>query len=272
MRERSVVERTDRPRTVTSIARDLRALGVKRGMTLLVHSSLSSMGWVAGGAQAVIEALGKVLGATGTLVMPAHSGDFSDPVRWENPPVPKQWWPEIRKHWPAFDAAVTPTRGMGAIAECFRSLPSVIRSDHPQESFAARGPNARTITAEHALDYGMGERSPLARLYDLDAHVLLLGVGYRNCTSAHLAEYRTEWPGKAEFHDGAAVLVNGKRRWVRFNDVDGSDEDFDTMGAAFERSVAGVRSGSIGSAPSKLFRQRALVDFAVEWLRENRIG
>lgn len=270
MTEHEIVERTDSPRTTATLARDLRALGVKRGTTLMVHSSLSSIGWVAGNALAVIHALDKALGPDGTLVMPAHSGEHSDPARWENPPVPKEWWPVIRREWPAFDPAQTPTRAMGAIAECFRTLPGVLRSNHPQESVAARGPNASAIVDHHALDYGMGEGSPLARLYELDASILLIGVGYRNCTAAHLAEYRADWPGKTDARDGAPMLVDGKRRWVRFVDVDGSDEDFDALGASFEHATSAVRTGPIGSAPSRLFPMRALVDFAVEWLRDNR--
>src|SRR5690349_7103098 len=60
-------------------------------------------------------------------------------------------------------------------------------------SFAAWGRHALPITANHALDYGLGEHSPLARLYDLDGSVLLLGVGYERRTSLHLAEYRAPY-------------------------------------------------------------------------------
>src|SRR5205085_4042113 len=108
-----------------------------------------------------------------------------------NPPVPEAWWETIRNERPAFDARTQPTRGMGAIAECFRSWPGSQRSDHPLVSFTALGPNAERIAANHELANGLGEGSPLARLYDLDAHVLLLGVGHANNTSLHLAEYRT---------------------------------------------------------------------------------
>ncbi len=95
MTEADAVERTEGlPATVRSLADDLSALGVRPGMTLLVHSSLS---WVCGGAVAVVMALERVLGPEGTLAMPAHSSDLSEPSRWKNPPVPEPWWDVIRR-------------------------------------------------------------------------------------------------------------------------------------------------------------------------------
>lgn len=75
--------------TQKSLAKDLRKIGVKTGMTLLVHSSPSSLGWVCGGAAAIALALEEVLGDEGTLVMLTHSGDLSDPAMWKHPPVPE---------------------------------------------------------------------------------------------------------------------------------------------------------------------------------------
>ena len=77
MSEDKVVEKTKMPATVESLQTDLRALGVRPGMVVLVHSSLSAMGWVCGGSVAVVIALQEVLGSTGTLVMPAHSSGLS---------------------------------------------------------------------------------------------------------------------------------------------------------------------------------------------------
>lgn len=68
------------------------ALGLKSDDTVLVHSSLSSIGWVVGQEVTVIEALLESL-PQGTLMMPSHSAGNSDPADWENPPVPKSWIP-----------------------------------------------------------------------------------------------------------------------------------------------------------------------------------
>ncbi|MDE0220436.1 MAG: AAC(3) family N-acetyltransferase [Spirochaetaceae bacterium] len=155
------------PVTEQSLAEDLRALGVGQEMVVLVHSSLSALGWVCGGPVAVIRALLQAVGADGTLVMPAHSGDLSDPSLWRSPPAPAAWWDTIRATMPAFDPAVTPTRRLGVIPELFRTWPGAARSNHPSCSFAALGPQAARIVPEQRLEDPMGEGSPLSAIYEL---------------------------------------------------------------------------------------------------------
>jgi aminoglycoside 3-N-acetyltransferase len=272
MNEHQVVERTRNqpsPITVTSLKGDLTALGVEPGMVLLVHSSLSSLGWVCGGAVAVIEALESVLTRDGTLVMPAHSGELSEPSYWVDPPVPKDWWQTIRETTPAFQTDLTPTRGMGIIPETFRKQDGVLRSYHPQVSFAAWGKYAKQITGHHSLEYALGETSPLARMYDLHGSVLLLGVGHGNNTSLHLAEHRANYASKKVSRQGAPVFVNGQRVWQTFDDIETDDDDFETIGAAFAQTRQ-EQTGKVGLAKVRLFPQRELVDFAVRWMEQNR--
>jgi aminoglycoside 3-N-acetyltransferase len=265
-----LIKKTAAPVTVSSMVRDLRALGVRPGVTILVHSSLGAIGWVAGGVHAVVLALEEAVGPGGTLVMPSHSSHLTDPASWVNPPVPAAWFETIREETPPFDPALTPARGMGAVVDCFRSQPGVLRSNQPRDSFCARGPHAEAIVTDHSLAFGLGENSPLARLYDLDALVLLLGVGHESNTSLHLAEYRTEWPGKRLIAQGAPVVIDGERRWERFQDVDLDADDFEALGTDFERDTNSVRLGRVGLASSRLMSQRAAVDYAVTWIPAHR--
>ena len=256
------------PHTRGSLAAQLRQLGVRPGGVVLVHAAMRPLGFVCGGPEAVVLALRDVLGPDGTLVVPTHTPENSDPAGWSNPPVPEDWWPVIRAETPGFDPAVTPSRFMGVLAELVRTCPGARRSDHPQVSFAALGPAAERVVADHSRVDMLGEGSPLARLYDLDADVLFLGVDHGSNTSLHLAEYRR--PASPRQRRGAAVLtVDGGREWVWWDDVRLDEEDFARLGADLETTGA-VRLGPVGDGTGRLMRQRAAVDFAVDWLACNR--
>jgi aminoglycoside 3-N-acetyltransferase len=264
--EQRSIGKSEAPVTVAGLAGDLRALGVREGSVLLVHSSVSALGWVCGGAQAVALALLEALGPDGTLVVPTHTNGNSDPAEWGNPPVPEAWWPVIRAEMPAFDPAVTPSL-LGAVTDVVRTWPGARRSAHPHYSCAAVGPAAEEITAGHELTSGLGERSPLARVHDRDGDVLLLGVGHRSNTSMHLAEHRVAHPRHAR--NGAAVATAAGREWVTWDDVLPDEGDFEAIGEAFDATGA-VRAGRTGVAGSRLMRQRALVAFAVRWMDAHR--
>ena len=270
MTEADAIERADEPLTVERLVADLRDLGVESGDVVLVHSSLSSLGWVAGGAPTVVDALLETVGADGTLVMPTHSTQLSDPADWQAPPVPADWMDDIRTSMPPYRPAVTPTRGMGAIPECFRTYPSVHRSRHPTYSFTARGPDAAAVVGGHSYDHGLGEQSPLARLYDRDAAVLMLGAGYDSSTSLHLAEHRAAYE-RTVVTGGAPVLGEDGREWLSFEELDYDDGDFARVGEAFERDrPEAVARASVGCAETRLLSQRALVDYGADWFGENR--
>jgi aminoglycoside 3-N-acetyltransferase len=271
MSEENAIRRTrGMPATVDSLAADLSSLGISPGMILLVHSSLSSLGWVSGGPVAVILALEQVLGQKGTLVMPTHSGDLSDPAKWKKPPVPQNWWVMIRESMPAFDPDVTPCRGVGVVPECFRKQKGVLRSSHPQDSFSARGPLAETITKGHGLDFGFGEKSPLARLYEHGAWVLILGTDFLCNSSLHLCEYRASYPGKRVIKCGSPMFMRGRREWMVYDDLELSNEDFGSIGKAFIKESGLARRGHVAVAEAILIPQKALVDFGVEWIEKSR--
>ncbi|CAG7559400.1 unnamed protein product [Fusarium equiseti] len=252
--------------TKSSLTNDLRTLGLKPGDNVLIHCSLSKIGWINGGAEILTHSLLEVLTLQGTLVVPTQTSSNSDPSAWVDPPVPEDWWQIIRDTMPAFDPQTSRTQRMGVLAETVRTWPGAMRSMHPQTSFSAVGAKAGLVTEGHALDCMLGEYSPLARLEEVDAKVLLIGIGFDKCTCFHLAEYRT---GSSKADTSFAALVDGVRKWTTVSDVAINDEDFMDVGKDFlEEGI--VVEGKIGAAKCYLFSLREAVRFAEQWMVLNR--
>ena len=269
MSEKNVVDRTATPLTVSSLAEKLRACGLAEGQTVLVHMAMSKLGWIIGGAEAVILALLAAVGESGTIMMPTNSTNNTDPYEWQHPPVPEEWWQPIRDHTPAYNPLTTPTRDMGVVPELFRTWPGAVRSAHPAFSMAALGPRAEVLVADHALSEDTGDRSPVGKLYELDGHVLLLGVDHWNNTSLHLAEFRANYPGKRKVRSGSAMLVDGQRQWVSYETPRTNSDDFCEIGNAFHAAL-NIPVQHINGAQVRFFRQRLVVDFAIEWMEHHR--
>ncbi len=260
-----VIRHSRRAHTRSSLAADLAALGLCPGDTVIVHSALSRIGYVAGGSVAVIGALLDVLGPAGTLVMPAQSADLTDPASWRFPAVPPDWVDVIRDATPPYDPARTPTWNLGAIAELFRTWPGVGRSAHPVCSFAAFGPRAEFILKPHGFDDPFGEASPLARLYGLDARILLIGTGWAVATALHLAERRADPLAEPE-PCLSPVLRDGRRVQVNWAEYPHDSANFVSIGSDMERDGL-VRVGLVGEAATRFARMRHAIDFAVPLLR-----
>jgi aminoglycoside 3-N-acetyltransferase len=128
------------------------------------------------------------------------------------------------------------------------------------------GEHANDIVSDQPLDFPMGQQSPLSHLYNLDSSVLLLGVGFSNNTSFHLAEYRSNKRNVCEA--GGPIIVNGNRVWTIYKDIEFETEEFKLLGQDFEQTGK-VTNGIVGSANTKLFSQKAAVDFALEWITLN---
>lgn len=151
------------------MAQDLAALGIKENDTVLVHASLSSLGFVEGGADTVIDTLISVL-KDGTLLMPTLSFD------------------SVTVSEPVFSVNDTPSC-VGKISETFRKRAGVIRSMHPTHSVAAYGKNACEICRRHIeSDTPVGDTSPFSLLPKYNGKVLMLGCTLRPNTSMHGVE------------------------------------------------------------------------------------
>lgn len=246
---------------VDELVAGLTDLGLEAGDTLIVHCAMSAFGLVAGGEQTVVEALRIAVGHMGTLVMPSQSWQLCDPDFLDDPALDAEERERVRMRLPAFDPDLTPTRTMGRVAELFRVQPGARRSPHPHRSFAALGPEAAVLVGEHERHDPFGERSPLARLYDARAKVVLLGVGYESCTALHLAETRAAQGRRPLVRNGAPLRIEGRRDWVSWLEPVVDDRPFGQVGAEFDASGA-VRQVRIGSALCRAMEFVALVDFA----------
>ncbi|MCX4678737.1 AAC(3) family N-acetyltransferase [Streptomyces sp. NBC_01433] len=251
----------------------LTALGVRPGDVLIVHASLRALGPVDGGARTVLDALRRVLGPAGTLVVPTFTPENSDTsphyralVRGLSPEAREA----LRASMPPFDRATSAAPSMGRLAETVRTSPGAGRSGHPQTSFAAIGPAAGTLLAGHRPDCHLGEDSPLARLYEADARILMLGTNFGTCTAFHLGEYRVPDPPRRRYR--CVVTRDGLRQWWEYEDIALDDGDFGALGAAFADAAddGAVRTGRVGSAPCRLVRLTAAVDFAAAWFPAHR--
>ncbi|SLM86154.1 MULTISPECIES: AAC(3) family N-acetyltransferase [Vagococcus] len=256
--------------TKEKIVKTLEEIGVVKGDLIIVHTSLSSFGRVvSGGAQTIIESLLEAIGSEGTIVMPTQSWKNLDPETGVHGEVSKEDAEVIRQTWPAYNKNITPTNTMGSVAEMFRLYPGSHRSDHPARSFAANGKLAEYIISNHDLSDIFGATSPLNKLYNKQAKILLIGVDYDKNTSIHLADELADYPSKHTETHFSSILENGKRVWKKYETLYVDGEDFGKIGEEFEIKYP-VNSMKLGESTLRLMSQRNLVDFSVEWIEANR--
>jgi aminoglycoside 3-N-acetyltransferase len=228
----------------TAVADQLRALGVKTGGVLLVHTSFRAVRPVEGGPLGLIAALRDVLGPDGTLVMPSMSDDDDAPFD-----------PKNSRSAP----------DLGVVADAFWRIPGVARSDHPF-AFAAIGPQAGVITADPLPLPPHGPASPVGRVHDLDGQVLLLGCSHSENTTLHLAEILGRAPYRVPRH--CTVLRDGCPTRVDYGENDHCCERF-ALADDWLRSSGLQREGRIGHAHARLARARDIVHIAIENLKRD---
>lgn len=267
MNEKDVILNSQKPMTKKSLVDDLKQLGIQKGDIVIAHASMSKLGWIVGRETTVIDALLEVIGEDGTLIMPSQSGENSHPTYWQNPPVPEDWIEIIKENMPPFDKKRTPTRAMGKVVNALLAHPLCLRSNHPQVSFCGVGKLAKQVLDHHELKHGLSTGSPLQKLYDLNAKILLLGVGYENCTSLHLSESKLD--NTPTYIQGSRMMIDGISQWVEFEEFCYDDQDFRQLGQDFEKEHP-VSINTVGISTSRLIDMKTLCDFALFWFKANR--
>ena len=155
----------ERMTTKQRLVADLRRLGVREGMDLMVHSSLSNIGHVKGGAGTVIDALLAAVGRSGTLLMPSFNHGTAK----------------------VYNPMTTPTKN-GLIPDAMWRRPQAERSMHPTHAVAAIGARAAQYCRDH-LEIGIwAPESPIGKLVHGGGYILALGVNHQSTTAYHVAE------------------------------------------------------------------------------------
>ncbi len=228
--------------TQAEIKAALEQAGLVSGDVVLGHFALSRFGYIEGGADGLIDTLLSIIGADGTLVMPTFT--FS-------------WIGRL-----PYDPQVTPSR-VGAVTNCFWKREGVLRSDHPTHSFAAMGKHAGDLLAGH--DYTrspLSADSPLSRLADLDAKILLFSPPTTN-TMMHIGEYRAGLPMQDYL---CPIVEDGTRREVVVPDCPWHVR----FARAYEKLYARgqVQDVALGEEIVRTMRCRDAIDAQAEVMRE----
>src|SRR5450755_2344179 len=270
--------RSSRPVTRSELVQDFRALGVRPGGILMVHTRTSAIGWVVGGSQAVVEALLEALGPDGTLM--AYAGWQDDP--WDLAAWPAEWQHAYRAELPPFDPELSEAdHDMGRIPERIRTWPGAKASTAHVARMVAIGSRADWLTRDQPRDFPAGAGSPLAKITEAGGQVLMIGSPLSTITLLHHAEALVDGPEK-RMVAYAVPVTEGDRVVARVH-----DQDTGSLGAfPYERVAAGPSgafaaigrlalaagcgsTGQVGDAESQLFAARPLVDFAAGWLRSH---
>ncbi|MFF3301360.1 aminoglycoside 3-N-acetyltransferase [Streptomyces sp. NPDC001741] len=279
--EETLLARADGPVTRARLVRDLTALGLREGDVVMFHTRMSAIGYVAGGAPALVGALRETVGERGTLMVTCG---WNDAPPYDFTSWPQPWQDAVRAEHPAYDPVVSEAdHDNGRLPEALRRWPGAVRSRHPDVSFAALGPAAEELTADHPWDDPHGPGSPLARLVALGGRVLMLGAPLETLTLLHHAEALADAPDKLFVEYEQPVLIDGRRVWRRFRDIDSSGGAFDYSAhtpegqdpfetIARDMLAAGIgRRGRVGAADSHLFEAGEVLDFGLAWIEE-RLG
>ena len=228
--------------TTNDIVSALRSLGVRSGDLLLAHTSLKRFGHVDGGAEAVARAYIDAVSPGGTAFVPTFNyGSLP------------------------YDPATTQSL-TGAVTEAFWRLSGAARSNHPTHSVAGFGPDAEAVLHDHDKAHPFGRGSPLWRLWERDAWVLLAGCDHRSNSMVHVAEEAMNAPYLDRTRIGLVQRGNGVTEVTLRRP--GCSNGFNAVEEPLRRAGK-IRETQVGNATLMLMRAADIVAAASELLRRD---
>lgn len=241
-----------------------RKIGIKEGDVLLVHASLSKIGFVENGAADVVNALLETVGLDGHLLMPNSPND--------------SFQLEYIRSLDVFDVEHSVSK-LGAISEYFRLLPDAVRSAHPTEPVSCIGPDAEYFVGHHFGNLtAYDENSTFYRVSERKGKILYLGVTLDNAgTNLHTLEdaveefkYPVYYP---EIFEVKVLLENGILRTMKtlvHNPSQSKKRKCDELIPLFiEKGV--MKKVKIGKADSLLVEAKGMFDVMLEEYKQRGV-
>lgn len=184
--------------TQKDIHKFLEKIGISSEYTVVVHTSMRSLGEVEGGCDGLIDAFCSYL-SDGLFIVPTHT--------WEN----------VNESAPVYDVR-TSIPCIGALPKVAAFRPDGVRSLHPTHSVAAFGRRAREfVSGEERATSPCPVGGVWARLYDERAKILLLGVKLNRNTYIHAVDEMLDIPNRlAEPIPLTVVDYDGERHEISF--------------------------------------------------------
>lgn len=241
--------------TKMDLIKAITALGVKPNDTLLIHSSMKSIGEVENGADTVIDAFIEYM-KPGLLIFPTHT------------------WSKINDEHPVYNPLIEPSC-VGILTNLFLKRPGVLRSLHPTHSVAALGEDAASyIEGEEQCDTPCPRKGCYGKLYDRNAKILFLGCTLKTNTYLHGVEEWNDIPLRlSDKHKELKILTPDGRLIDRpfyghsspYGDV---SKNYDKMEDPFiYKGIA--KKGYIGDALSVLCDAAGVADLTSSFLIRN---
>ena len=235
---------------------DFKRLGIKKSDSVLIHSSMKSIGEVEGGADTVLDVFCNYLAENGNIALPSHS------------------WANMSEEHNIFDPEKEPSC-VGILPEIFRKRKGVLRSLHPTHSIAVMGKDMEYfIRGEHLIDTPCGRAGCWGKLLDMDFKIIFLGCETDRNTFLHGAEEWLDVPDRMteEYHKFKILMPDETlfdRDMKRHYNKNGNISDNYSRIQPYMQDRGLVITGRFGNAECIVERAADMYNIAAELLADN---
>ncbi len=260
-----IINNSKFPITKDYLVNAFKDLGIKNNDTIMVHSSVSSFGYVVNGAHDIIDALIETV-TDGIIIIPGHTTVNSTVEDWQRPPVPSEWHETLKNNIRPTTSETEPN-GIGAVPRVFSRYDGVYRTNHPYVSLLYFGKVIPEQLKNHHLDKPHSMHGPFGYLYENNVKLLMLGSEYDNLTFMHLACNLNNGPYQVIESN---IYEDNKIKRVSFEFEDDDTDLFNTIGSEFEvEKQEYITIKKIGNSTCKLINGKELVDYTLEYYNKH---